>query len=197
MNRVNIRYHKSKIGELVLGAFDSKLCLLDFRYRKMRKTVDTRIKSGLKAEFIEQDDDILQATVSQIDEYLSASRSVFDIPILTVGTDFQKAVWTALMTVSYGETSTYSQIARVIGNTKSVRAVAGANGANAIALIIPCHRIIGSDGQLTGYGGGVSVKKRLLDLEQSNNPSADLCAKTSEMQPTQKSFVFSDGKNRC
>jgi len=165
MNQINIQYYKTKIGELALGSFDGKLCLLDFQYRKMRKTVDDRIKKGLKAEFIERDDEVLEKTREQLDEYLSGDRKDFDIPLLMVGTDFQKRVWNALMKVPYGTTSTYLQLAKDINNEKAVRAVAGANGANAIGIIIPCHRIIGSNGELVGYGGGLAVKKRLLKLE--------------------------------
>ena len=169
MHRINIHYYKTKIGELLLGSFDEKLCLLDFRYRKMRRTVDNRIKSGLKAEFVAQDDEILKITRTQLDEYLKGERKKFDIPLVMVGTDFQRSVWNALMNVPYGATSTYLQLAKDINNERAVRAVASANGANAINIIIPCHRIIGSNGELVGYGGGLSVKKRLLKLEQSNN----------------------------
>ncbi|VVH51645.1 Methylated-DNA--protein-cysteine methyltransferase (EC [uncultured Gammaproteobacteria bacterium] len=167
MNQINIQHYKTKIGKLILGSFDGKLCILDFEYRKMRKTVDSRIKKNLKAEFVEQDDKVLKETRKQLDEYFDRYRKKFDIPLLIVGTDFQKSVWNALIEVPYGETSTYLQLAKDIGNEKSVRAVASANGANAIALIIPCHRIIGSDGNLVGYGGGLPIKKRLLKLEQS------------------------------
>jgi len=168
MKQVNIQYYKTKIGELILGSFGDKLCVLDFRYRKMRKAVDNRIKKGLKAEFVEQDDGILKKTREQIDEYLAGYRKKFDIPLLMVGTDFQLSVWKALLKVPYGFTSTYLQLAKKINNEKAVRAVAGANGANSIGLIIPCHRIIGSNGELIGYGGGLPVKKHLLTLEQKN-----------------------------
>ncbi len=167
MSKIYIQYYKTKIGELILGSFDEKLCLLDFRYRKMRKTVDNRIKKGLNAEFVEQDDLILENTRIQIDEYLSGDRKKFDIPLLMVGTDFQKKVWNALIKVPYGTTSTYLQLAKNINNEKAVRAVANANGANSIGLIIPCHRIIGIDGELVGYGGGLSIKKRLLSIEEN------------------------------
>ncbi len=166
MSTINIQYYKTKIGELILGSFEEKLCLLDFRYRRMRTTVDNRIKKGLNTEFIEQDDKILQKTREQLDEYLEGSRREFEIPILMVGTDFQKSVWVALIKVPYGYTSTYLQLAKDINNEKAVRAVANANGANSIGLIVPCHRIIGSDGEMVGYGGGVPIKKRLLKLEQ-------------------------------
>tara|TARA_B100000315_G_scaffold165400_1_gene154055 strand:+ start:529 stop:1080 length:552 start_codon:yes stop_codon:yes gene_type:complete len=169
MNQINIQYYKIKIGELILGSFDGKLCLLNFRYRKMRKRVDDRIKKGLNANFVEHDDEILVKAREQLDEYLNGDRKEFDIPLLMVGTDFQKSVWDALMKVPFGTTSTYLQIAINIRNEKAVRAVASANGANSISIIIPCHRIIGSDGELVGYGGGLPVKKRLLKLEQNNN----------------------------
>ncbi len=169
MNQINIQYYKTKIGEMILGSFEGKLCLLDFRYRRMRTTVDNRIKKGLNAEFIEQDDEILTKTKQQLDEYLVGNRKEFDISLLTIGTDFQKSVWNALIKVPYGTTSTYLQLAKDINNPKAVRAVANANGANAIGLIIPCHRIIGTSGELVGYGGGLAVKKRLLKLEKEVN----------------------------
>ena len=167
--RLEIQYHKTKIGELVLGSYDSKLCLLDFRYRKMRFAVDNRLKKTLNAKFVVQDNKILKETRKQITEYLRAERKTFDLPILSVGSDFQKQVWEALLKINYGETASYLDIAKYIGNEKAVRAVASANGANAIAVIIPCHRIIGSDGELVGYGGGLPIKKRLLNLEEKHS----------------------------
>ena len=166
MNQICIQYYATKIGELLLGVFDRKLCIVDFRYRKMRTTIDTRLKKGLMAEFVEQDDPLLQETRTQLDEYFQGERKVFALPLLMVGTDFQKRVWQALLEIPYGATATYVQLAREIHNEKAVRAVARANGANCINIIIPCHRVIGSDGKLVGYGGGVPVKKRLLKLEQ-------------------------------
>jgi len=165
MNQINIQYYKTKIGELILGSFENKLCLLDFRYRRMRTTVDKRIKQGLNAEFIEKDNKILRKARKQINEYLIGERKNFDIPILTIGTDFQKTVWEALMQVKYGKTASYLDLEKKINNEKAVRAVASANGTNSIGLIIPCHRIIESNGGLGGYGGGIAVKKRLLKLE--------------------------------
>ena len=157
----------------MLGSFDNKLCMLDFRYRKMRSTVDHRIKNGLDAEFVEHDDEILEKTRNQLDEYLGGDRKKFDLPLLMVGTDFQKSVWSALLKVPYGSTSTYLQLAKNIHNEKAVRAAANANGANSMGIIIPCHRIIGSNGELVGYAGGLPVKKRLLKLEQDNSALFD------------------------
>ncbi len=167
MNTINIEYYKTKFTEFILGSFDNKLCLLDYRYRKMRKPVDDRIKKVLNAEYAEKSDDVIKETKQQLDEYFLCERKEFDIPLLTIGTDFQKSVWNALMKVPYGYTSTYLELAKEIDNPKAVRAVANANGANAIGIIIPCHRIIGTNGKLTGYAGGLPVKKRLLKLEEN------------------------------
>ncbi len=167
-SEINISYHKTKIGELIIGSFQGEICILDFRYRKMRSRVDSRIKKGLKADFIEQEDKIIQEAKTQIDDYLQGKRKEFIIPILMVGSDFQKRVWKALLSVPYGKTISYLELAKKIGNPKGVRAVANANGANAIALVLPCHRIIASDGSLGGYGGGLSAKKRLLRIEKEN-----------------------------
>jgi len=136
------------MGKLVLGSFGGRLCLLGFGDRGMRRAVDSRIKKGLNAEFVEQDDEILEKTRKQVDEYLNGNRKEFDMPLLMVGTDFQRRVWKALMKVPYGVTSTYGQIAEDIGSPKAVRAVGNANSANPISIIVPCHRIIGSNGEL-------------------------------------------------
>ncbi len=167
MQQINIQYHKTKIGELILGSFDNKLCMLDFRYRRMRVAVDNRIKKGLNAEFKEHDDKVIASTRKQLAEYFDGDRKAFDLPLLMVGTDFQRSVWNALLEIPYGATATYLQLAKNIDNAKAVRAVANANGANAIGVIIPCHRIIGSNGELVGYAGGLPVKKRLLKLEET------------------------------
>lgn len=164
-NQISIQFYKTKYGEFILGSFNHQLCLLDFRYRRMRTTVDNRIKNGLDADFVEQENELLKKTRIQLDEYFNGQRKDFDIPLLTVGSEFQKSVWDALMNVPYGKTSTYLSLAKSIGNEKAVRAVANANGANSMSIIIPCHRIIGSSGELVGYGGGLVVKKKLLKLE--------------------------------
>ena len=97
MTDICIQYHKTKIGELILGSFEGKLCLLDFNYRKMRNAVDDRIKKGLNADFIEEDSEIIEKTRTELDEYFKENRREFDVPIRMVGTDFQKSVWNALL----------------------------------------------------------------------------------------------------
>ncbi len=167
MNQISRQYYKTSYGELVLGSYDEKLCMCDWRYRKMRSTIDNRLKKGLQATFIEQDDVVLKAARQQLDEYFNSKRTFFDIPLLMVGTEFQQSVWNALIQIPFGITLSYLELAEKINNKKAVRAVASANGANAISIFIPCHRIIGSNGELVGYAGGLQAKKKLLKLEQN------------------------------
>ena len=164
---ISIHYYKTPVGELILGSYDNKLCLADWRYRKMRSTLDNRIQKGLNAEYVEESSEVIVEAMKQFDEYFRNERQSFDIPLLMVGTDFQKSVWQGLIEIPYGTTASYLELSQNIGNEKAVRAVASANGANAISIMIPCHRIIGSDGSLTGYAGGLPVKKKLLELEHN------------------------------
>ena len=108
----------------------------------------------------------LRDAAKEINEYLSGKRKKFDIPIKLYGTDFQLSVWNALLTIPYGETRSYRDIAQQIGNAKACRAVGMANNRNPIAIIVPCHRVIGADGSLTGFGGGLELKQQLLELER-------------------------------
>ena len=167
MNIINIQTHKSPVGELLLGSYNGKLCLLDFKYRRMRTTIDKRLQVGLIAEYLEKSSEVIEQTITQLKEYFDGERKSFDIPLLTIGTDFQKSVWQGLLKIPYGTTASYLELSRNIGNEKAVRAVASANGANAIGILIPCHRIIGSNGDLVGYAGGLPAKKKLLELESN------------------------------
>jgi methylated-DNA-[protein]-cysteine S-methyltransferase len=103
--------------------------------------------------------------VDQLQSYFAGERKNFELPLVLEGTDFQKRVWTALQKIPYGETISYKKLAETVGSPKAVRAVGAANGANPIPIIIPCHRVIGQDGSLTGFGGGLPLKKRLIELE--------------------------------
>ena len=165
MENIHIQNYKSPYGELILGAFDGKLCLADWRYRRMRTSIDKRLQKYFNAVYIEHEDTIVDAAITQLEEYFRRQRKIFDLPILTAGTDFQRSVWDALLEISYGSVITYQKMAENLGNKNAVRAVAAANGANAISIIIPCHRVIGSDGHLTGYGGGLWRKEWLLKHE--------------------------------
>ena len=116
-------------------------------------------------DFLEQESALIKEAANQLDEYFSGKRHEFDLPLKFIGTDFQKEVWEALMTIPYGETKTYSGIAAQIGNPKACRAVGMANNQNPISIICPCHRVVGKGGSLIGYGGGLDAKQLLLDLE--------------------------------
>ena len=172
-NTIFFQYYESTIGELILGSFEDELCLLDFRYRKMRSAVDKRILSGLNAEFIEKNTPFLKSVRLEIDAFLKGEQTSISLPIKMVGSPFQLNVWNALQAIPYGKTISYLELALQIGDKNAVRAVASANGANALALIVPCHRVIGSTNRLVGYAGGLPSKKKLLQLElaQSHNPN--------------------------
>ena len=117
-----------------------------------------------------EDRDSFSAVADQLDAYWRGDLKAFDVPMDPVGTDFQKSVWNALREIPYGTTVTYGAIADAIGKPRAVRAVGRANGSNPIAVIVPCHRVIGANGSLTGYAGGLEKKRRLLDLESQISP---------------------------
>ncbi len=168
---ITIKYHKTPYGELMLGSYENQLCICDWRYRKMRPQIDKRILSQLNADYEEESSQVIENAILQLEEYFSGTRTQFDLPLLLLGSDFQKTVWEALIAIPYGETNTYLGLSKDLNNEKAIRAVATANGANAISIIVPCHRIIGSDGKLVGYAGGLPAKRKLLELEGSWNPS--------------------------
>jgi methylated-DNA-[protein]-cysteine S-methyltransferase len=152
---------------LILGSFEDKLCLCDWRYRKMRLAVDKRIKTALNTEYEIQSSEVITNTIQQLEAYFNDGKTSFSIPLLLLGTDFQKSVWNALLKIPFGKTASYLELSKILGNEKAIRAVATANGANAHSIIVPCHRIIGSDGSLVGYAGGLPAKKKLLRLENA------------------------------
>lgn len=164
-NIIQIQRYHSPCGDLMLGSFEGKLCLCDWAVEKHRDIVDIRLRKILQADYEEKTSDVIRETGKQLDEYFNGERTVFDIPLFFAGTDFQKKVWHKLLEIPYGTTISYGELAAQLGMPKAVRAVANANGANAISIIAPCHRVIGSDHSLTGYGGGLAAKKLLLDLE--------------------------------
>ena len=164
-NQITLSNFQTSVGELILGSFDGKLCLVDWKYRKMRTSIDKRICTALNAEFVTGDCIVLQDCKTQLTQYFEGKRTLFDLPLLFVGTDFQKQVWNALLEIPYGKSESYLDLSKRLGNEKAIRAVATANGANAISILVPCHRIIGSTGDLVGYAGGLPTKKKLLELE--------------------------------
>lgn len=159
--------YDSPCGAIILGALDDKLCMCDWLNGTNHDSVASRLKRILKAEFAEGTSEVIKKAEKQLDEFFAQKRRDFDIPLLFAGTDFQKTVWRELLQIPYGTTVSYGEMARRIGMPKAVRAVANANGANAISIFAPCHRVIGSDGTLTGYGGGLETKRMLLELEST------------------------------
>lgn len=166
-NRIITRIYESPCGTLMLGSFGDKLCLCDWQMEKHRDHVDNRLRRLLDAEFLDGTSAVIDTAIAQLDEYFAGTRQEFNVPILFAGTDFQKKVWDALLTIPFGNTVSYREIGRRIGMPKAVRAVANANGANSISIFVPCHRVIGSDNTLTGYGGGLAAKEFLLKLERA------------------------------
>ena len=148
-----------------IGASDEGICLFDFEYRKSIDTIMKRIESYAGSEFRQEEHPYFELLKTQIAEYFTGIRKDFDLPLHLAGSQFQVSVWKALMEIPYGETRSYKKQAIALGNEKAIRAVAGANGENGIAIIIPCHRVIGENGSLTGYGGGLQRKQWLLDHE--------------------------------
>ena len=165
---IQTEFFSSPYGELILGSYNDQLCLCDWRYRKRREGIDRRIESGLRANFVESGSRVIEETKAQLLQYFSGERKEFDLPLLLVGTEFQKRVWNSLIEIPYGKTLSYTGLSRKLGDEKAIRAVARANGDNALAIIVPCHRILGSDGSLTGYAGGLRTKKKLLQLENAS-----------------------------
>lgn len=164
-NIIKIRRYDSPCGVLMLGSSADRLCLCDWQVEGHCEHVARRLKRMLSAEFEEGLSEVIEKTMGQLDEYFAGRRKMFDVPLLFVGTDFQKTVWRELLNIPFGQTVSYGEMAWRIGMPKAVRAVANANGANAISILAPCHRVIGSDHSLTGYGGGLDTKRKLLQLE--------------------------------
>ena len=166
-NIINIKRYESPCGALMLGSLNDRLCLCDWLVEKHRGLVDSRLQHMLGSEFEEGTSEVIEQAAAQLDEYFTGRRRAFDVPLLFVGTGFQKAVWNELLDIPFGQTISYGEMARRIDMPKAVRAVANANGANAISIFAPCHRVIGSDRSLTGYSGGLETKRALLELEDA------------------------------
>jgi len=142
----------SPVGPLLLRAEGGKLIELSF----MRRTQQPARRAP---------DDVVRAAIAQLEEYFAGRRKAFELPLDLRGPSFYLKVWNALLDIPYGKTISYGQLAKIVGDPDAARAVGTANGANPIAIIVPCHRVIGADGSLVGYGGGLPRKQRLLDLE--------------------------------
>ena len=167
--RIHILYYDSPCGRLVLASFADKLCLCDWSDNPFAERNMHRLERYLKASFKTETTPVLEETKRQLDDFFAGKRKTFDIQLRMVGTDFQQHVWNALLNIPYGTTKSYKDIAQCIGKPKAVRAVAGAIGANGISILIPCHRVIGSNRSLTGYAGGLVAKRVLLGMETTEH----------------------------
>jgi AraC family transcriptional regulator of adaptative response/methylated-DNA-[protein]-cysteine methyltransferase len=155
------------LGSMVMGVHDDGLCLLEFAERRMLDTQLGRLSRHMGRVFLPGEHPLMEQVTQELDAYFSGSLRRFSLPLQTPGTAFQEAVWRALREIPYGETRSYADIAAAIGHADAVRAVGRANGDNRIAIVIPCHRVVGSDGELVGYGGGLRRKEYLLAMEQA------------------------------
>jgi AraC family transcriptional regulator of adaptative response/methylated-DNA-[protein]-cysteine methyltransferase len=153
------------LGPVLAGAGEEGICLLEFVDRRMIETQIARVKKQLQAEMIPGENKFFSILHRELEEYFGGARTSFSVPLVVRGTPFQERVWNALLAIPYGETRSYEEQAIAVGNVKAVRAVARANGDNRISILIPCHRVIGKDGTLVGYGGGLERKRYLLELE--------------------------------
>jgi len=167
-NRIQLTSFISPVGKLVLGDYNGKLCLCDWTDRKQPDKVFNRLQKGLKASYQDARTALHDETIEQLHAYFSRTLTQFTLPLLPIGTDFQQAIWAQLHTINYGTTQSYQDIANTLNKPKSVRAVANAIGANALSLLVPCHRVVGSNGAITGYAGGVPAKTYLLALEAND-----------------------------
>jgi AraC family transcriptional regulator, regulatory protein of adaptative response / methylated-DNA-[protein]-cysteine methyltransferase len=157
---------ESPLGELIAGATDEGICLLEFTDRKRAARECKELTKLLNQPIESGEHEHLTTLIKQLQEYFNGSRKEFSLPLITPGTDFQNDVWKELQKIPFGTTRSYQEQANALNRPDSVRAVANANGMNRISIIIPCHRVIGSNGRLTGYGGGLKRKRWLLDHEK-------------------------------
>jgi AraC family transcriptional regulator of adaptative response/methylated-DNA-[protein]-cysteine methyltransferase len=169
---VKITKIETPLGEMVAGATEEGICLLEFSDRRMLPTEYKDISRLLKTSIEDGENQHLKNLEKQLKEYFDGERKEFSIPLVAPGSEFQKNVWKELQNIPFGSTRSYQEQAIALRRPDSVRAVAAANGMNRISIVIPCHRVIGSDGRLTGYGGGLKRKRWLLDHEQKYSGKA-------------------------
>lgn len=167
-NIINVTHIETDLGMMIVSATNKGICMFEFADYKLLELELRQLVAFLKAPLVQAENPHFDTLRKQICEYFKRERKNFDIPVCLVGTEFQKQVWLSLLKIPYGCTTSYKQQAELLGTPSAVRAVANANGKNKISIILPCHRVIGADGTLTGYGGGIWRKKKLLEFEKCN-----------------------------
>ncbi len=165
---VTVTRIETPLGPMLAGATAEGVCLLEFVDRRMIETQLERLRKLFRAALVPGSSPHFDRLADELQRYFSGTLRRFSAPLDMRGTPFQKKTWSALLTIPYGETRSYAEQARIVGEPSAVRAVARANGDNRIAIVVPCHRVVGSDGSLTGYGGGLWRKRWLLDLERKS-----------------------------
>jgi AraC family transcriptional regulator of adaptative response/methylated-DNA-[protein]-cysteine methyltransferase len=170
INLLNIIRFTTPLGPMFACASESGLCLLEFTDRRSLERSFSDLRNKLNAVILPGTNPYLSQTKAEIAEYFQGTRKRFSVPLDRIGSDFQISAWAILENIPYGKTISYKEQAAILGKEGAVRAVGAANGKNRIAIIIPCHRVIGTDGKLVGYGGGLYRKKWLLEFEQKHPP---------------------------
>ena len=166
-NLILINRFTTPLGPMFVCATDRGVCLLEFVDRRMLETEFKDLQKLLKVKIIAGENQHIKQAQKEIAEYFNGQRKHFTVPLHTPGTEFQNMVWEGLIKIPYGTTSTYQEQAQKINKPNAIRALASANGFNRVAIIVPCHRVIGKDGNLRGYGGGLERKRWLLEHEQA------------------------------
>lgn len=164
-NQIVISEINTPIGKIIAGATSKGICLLEFDEPERIEKHTKHFLKNSNSELIPGESPYFEELEKQISAYFEKKITIFSIPLDLIGSDFQLQVWNELLKIPFGQTRSYKQQSIAVGNVKSIRAVASANGDNAVSILVPCHRVIGSDGSLTGYGGKIWRKKYLLELE--------------------------------
>ena len=157
LNMKNVFFYKTEIGNIMIAEDGKSITNLYFKE-----------ESELKEEYVIKETELIKEAFKQLKEYFQGNRKFFELPLEPSGTEFQRKCWKALLEIPYGHTRSYGEIAKRIGNPKASRAVGLSNNRNPISIFIPCHRVIGANGKLVGYAGGLNVKEYLLNLEKQN-----------------------------
>ena len=160
--------YPSPCGALIIGTYDNNICLCDWQISRHHDENKKKLEKIYKVPIIMTGNALIDQTKHQLDEYFNGKRTIFDLPIAMNGTDFQKKVWREVSKINYGEVVSYRLLAEKIGNPQAVRAVANANARNMLSILVPCHRVIGTNGNLTGYNAGTPIKGFLLECERDN-----------------------------
>ncbi|ETZ21336.1 methylated-DNA--[protein]-cysteine S-methyltransferase [Pedobacter sp. V48] len=166
---INMTEIATPLGPMLAGATSKGVCLLEFTNRIRLEKEFTDLQNLLNAVMVAGRNSYLDQLENELTEYFEGKRKTFFVPLHTPGNDFSQAVWKTLQEIPYGKTCSYKEQAEMMNNPKAIRAIASTNGRNRLAIIVPCHRVIGSDGNMTGYAAGIDKKKWLLKFERNNS----------------------------